>query len=265
MFAGDHKQLEPTIKSEEASRKGLSMTLFEQVITKYPNVSKMLKIQYRMNEDIMKWSSESMYNNELIAAPEVAHHLLSDSDQYRVPSENGDDEDYAKFLANSLFMVDTSYCKMFEGVQEDSGSKFNLGEASLVGVLVEKLKALGIQDADIGVITPYSAQASVIRKTLREDSAELQRSFCEVSTVDGFQGREKEVIVISMVRSNLYGEVGFLKNERRMNVAVTRARKLCILIGDAQVTQTSMGSVKARVPEDQCSFYDNQISFLSNL
>ena len=233
VFAGDHKQLEPTIKSIEASKQGLSNTLFEQVITKYPDTSKMLKIQYRMNENIMKWSSEAMYGNELVAAPEVAHHLLSDNEELKIAdSDDPDTEDLQLFLTNSLYIIDTSYCKMYESVEADTSSKYNMGEASLVAVMVEKLKSLGIRDSDIGVITPYNAQAIMIRKSLRATATGASRSFCEVSTVDGFQGREKEVIIISMVRSNLHGEVGFLRNERRMNVAVTRARKLCILIGD---------------------------------
>ena len=132
---------------------------------------------------------------------------------------------------------------MYESVDLESSSKYNIGEASLIVVILEKLKIigtfthtyqpninniiiLGLKDADIGIITPYNAQATLIRKSLRENDSEgTNKSFCEVSTVDGFQGREKEVIIISMVRSNFKGEVGFLSNERRMNVAVTRARK----------------------------------------
>ena len=133
---------------------------------------------------------------------------------------------------------------MYESVDLESSSKYNIGEASLIVVILEKLKIigtfthtyqsninniiiLGLKDADIGIITPYNAQATLIRKSLRENDSEgTNKSFCEVSTVDGFQGREKEVIIISMVRSNFKGEVGFLSNERRMNVAVTRARKV---------------------------------------
>jgi ATP-dependent RNA/DNA helicase IGHMBP2 len=237
IFAGDHKQLEPTIKSIEASKNGLSYTLFEQVITLYPEVSKMLKIQYRMNERIMQWSSESMYNNELLAAPGVATHRLCDSEEYKIPTD-WEDDDLHRFLEDSLFIIDTSYCKMFESVEMDTNSKYNVGEASLVAVVVGKLKLLGIRDWDIGIITPYNAQAIVIRKALREKNQ--TKIFWEVSTVDGFQGREKEVIIISMVRSNFHGEVGFLTNERRMNVAVTRARKLWILIGDTDWVSKSV-------------------------
>ena len=236
VFAGDHKQLEPTIKSIEAAEKGLSNTLFEQMINKYPQTSKMLTIQYRMNQNIMKWSSEAMYGNELTAAPEVATHLLSDSEELKVPEdiENSkiDPEELQAYLDNSIYLIDSSYCKMYESVETDTRSKSNIGEASLIKVVIGNLKLLGLKDSEIGVITPYNAQANVIRKALREEPVKNSKCFCEVSTVDGFQGREKEVIVISMVRSNLHGEVGFLRNERRMNVAITRARKLCILIGD---------------------------------
>lgn len=123
---------------------------------------------------------------------------------------------------------------MYESVDSDSNSKYNVGEASLIVVILDQLRALGVKDIDIGIITPYNAQAIIIRKLLRENSESSEsshkKSYVEVSTVDGFQGREKEVIIVSMVRSNLHGEVGFLKNERRMNVAITRARRLAVLI-----------------------------------
>ncbi|CAI2381697.1 unnamed protein product [Moneuplotes crassus] len=274
VFAGDHKQLEPTIKSMEAAKEGLSNTLFEQMINKYPEASKMLTIQYRMNEKIMKWSSEAMYGNELVAAPEVADHLLSDNEELKLPENpDCDTEELKTFLENPLYLIDTSYCKMYESVEEDSGSKSNIGEGSLIKVMVERLKLLGLNDSQIGVITPYNAQANLIRKALREEPSKNKKSFCEVSTVDGFQGREKDVIIISMVRSNLHGEVGFLRNERRMNVAVTRARKLCILIGDTDCVSKSMVAASkettldndVKVPEEISTFYDNKISFLGNL
>ena len=186
-----------------------------------------------------------MYNNELIAAESVANHLLSDDDLYKLPDKESMYYEECKLLmSNPWYMIDTSYCKMYESVDLESSSKYNIGEASLIVVILEKLKIigtfthtyqpninniiiLGLKDADIGIITPYNAQATLIRKSLRENDGEgTNKSFCEVSTVDGFQGREKEVIIISMVRSNFKGEVGFLSNERRMNVAVTRARKV---------------------------------------
>ena len=274
VFAGDHKQLEPTIKSIEAAKQGLSNTLFEQMINKYPGSSTMLTIQYRMNESIMKWSSEAMYKNELTAAPWVSGHLLSDNEELKVPEmPDIDSEEFRAYLTNPLFLIDTSCWKMYESVESDTSSKFNLGEASLVRVIVEQLKMLGLKDSEIGVITPYNAQASLIRKSLRDDPAKNSKSFWEVSTVDGFQGREKEAIIISMVRSNLKGEVGFLKNERRMNVAVTRARKLCVLIGDCDsVSKSKVSAAKdhnidsdVKVAEEIATFYNNEISFLGNL
>lgn len=104
------------------------------MITKYPQTSKMLTIQYRMNKDIMKWSSESMYGGELVAAPEVENHLLKDNEEYKAPAsaENEDEESLQLMLNNSLYLIDTSFCKMFESVEADTSSKYNIGEASLV-------------------------------------------------------------------------------------------------------------------------------------
>ena len=189
-----------------------------------------------MNVGIMKWSSECMYSGELIAAEEVKHHLLSDNPECKIPvSIEGEDLSHLKSLiSNCLYIIDTSFCKMYESVESDTSSKYNIGEASLVRVVLEDLKRLGIKDDDIGVVTPYNAQATLIRRDLRSPELGRPKIKCEVSTVDGFQGREKEVIVISMVRSNVKGEVGFLRNERRMNVAVTRARKLWVLISDVE-------------------------------
>lgn len=118
-----------------------------------------------------------------------------------------------------------------------TNSKYNISEVQLVIVIVNKLRKLGIKDTDIGIITPYKAQKDRIGMQLHDKTFENDDPHLEIKTVDGFQGREKEVIIICMVRSNKNGVAGFLSNERRMNVAITRARKLCILIGDSSITQ----------------------------
>lgn len=237
IFAGDHKQLEPVVKSKKAALAGLDITLFEQIMNRYPEVSKMLKIQHRMNKNIMNWSSGTMYNNQLKAAPEVEDHLLCDTPSYKVPSYLTNDGDYNLFLFNSLFYIDSNTGIKQEDQDPRTGSKFNMSEVNLVTVIVNKLRMLGVKDTDIGVITPYTAQTNRIKIQLHDKSFENDQPHLEIKTVDGFQGREKEVIIISMVRSNTDGKVGFLSNERRMNVAITRARKLCILIGDSLITE----------------------------
>lgn len=270
VFAGDHMQLAPLIKSKTAAKLGLSDTLFEQVIRHSPKLVRMLKIQHRMNENIMFWSSECMYKGELVAAPSVADQLLGDSANYKVPKGKEmntlEFEDQRCFLSESLFCIDTSSCNLYESEISDSFSKYNIGEAGLVKLTVNKLKRLGMKDDDIGVITPYRAQVNIIRKFLTDDEKWSKRSYCDVSTVDGFQGREKEVIIISMVRSNDNYSVGFLSDERRLNVAITRAMKLCIIIGDSYVVRKTRKEDKKNMWKvDQCTFYDNHNNFLTNM
>jgi len=236
VFAGDHKQLEPVVKSKKAAALGLAITLFEQIMYQFPSVSKMLLVQHRMNKQIMTWSSGTMYNDKLIAAPEVKYHLLGDSDHYKIP-EGTDDEDYELFLYNSLIYIDSNTGVQQEEKDPRTKSKYNMSEIQLVTVIVNKLRKLGIKDTDIGVITPYKAQTNRIKVQLHDQTFDNDEPHLEIKTVDGFQGREKEVIIISMVRSNENGNVGFLSNKRRMNVAITRARKLCILIGDSLTTE----------------------------
>lgn len=174
----------------------------------------------------MRWSSEAMYQDRLVAAESVRERGLAE-----LTEDVGD-------LTQPLLLIDTAGSLMHEAVETEntakrgmgqlSESKYNEGEADLVMKVVEELSGLGIEDQSIGIISPYSAQVSLLKKMLKDMNKVL-----EVSTVDGFQGREKDVIIISMVRSNPQREIGFLSNERRMNVAVTRAKRLCCLIGDS--------------------------------
>jgi superfamily I DNA and/or RNA helicase len=162
--------------------------------------------QHRMNEKIMRYPSDALYEGRLRAHPSVAHHAIDDA---------------------PLEMIDTAGRGFDEETPADSESKFNEGEAELAAAQVRKLLSAGVQPRDIAVISPYDAQVQRIRHLL-SDLNDL-----EVDTVDGFQGREKEAVVVSLVRSNDSGDLGFVADIRRINVALTRARKKLIVIGDS--------------------------------
>lgn len=217
VLGGDHLQLTPTILSDKASKQGLSVTLFERLRKMWgDHITQTLLTQYRMNEKIMKWSSVELYDDRIQAHASVANRLL--------------DEPLVQESFPVLAFIDTAGCDMEETKEEDGESLKNMGEADIVIAYVGKLTAAGMRPADIGVITPYAAQVTLLRSMRSADIG----SKLEISTVDGFQGREKEAIVISMVRSNSSGEVGFLSDSRRMNVAVTRAKRHCVIIGDSE-------------------------------
>ena len=221
IFAGDHHQLPPTIKSNEAAKAGLAKTLFEKGIERYANRSSMLQVQYRMNENIMKFSSQQFYKNELVAHESVKHELLR---PHELPVE----------------FIDTAGCGYNEAQDAETLSRYNEEEAQLLLRLVEKLiEETGIEQwqeekITMGIITPYRAQVDYLHK-LAGTSALLEplQKLITVNTVDAFQGQERDVIAISFVRSNEKGEVGFLNDIRRTNVAMTRAKKKLILIGDS--------------------------------
>ena len=221
-IAGDHKQLPPTILSEEA--KELENTLFEKLIKTYPDLSIMLEIQYRMNEKIMKFPNQEFYNGLLKPADSVKSHILADL-KVKKP------EKFKEILnpEEPLSFIDTSGSNAFEFQPEGSTSYENHVEAHLVLKLVEELLKMGINKRDIGIITPYAAQVKLLKQLLLEKNLKI-----EVNSVDGFQGREKEVILISFVRSNDIGEIGFLNDLRRLNVAITRAKRKLICIGNAK-------------------------------
>lgn len=221
IFAGDHQQLPPTIKSNEAARAGLAKTLFEKGIEKHPGQASMLQIQYRMNENIMKFSSRQFYNDELVAHESVKHELLR---PHEPPVE----------------FIDTAGCGYNETQDEETLSRFNEEEAQLLVRLVEKLiEDTGEEDwinegISIGIITPYRAQVDHLNRLIEHTTlGEALQKLITINTVDAFQGQERDVIIISFVRSNDKGEVGFLNDIRRTNVAMTRAKKKLILIGDS--------------------------------
>ena len=221
IFAGDHQQLPPTIKSNEAARMGLAITLFEKGIERQPEMSAMLKVQYRMHQAIMKFSSAYFYKDELIAHESVKDELLASNES---PVE----------------FIDTAGCGFTELQDPETLSRSNYEEGRLlisqVETLVEKIGADAWLDKNItmGIITPYRAQVDYLHK-LAEGSAILEplNRLITINTVDAFQGQERDVIAISFVRSNDKSEVGFLGDIRRTNVAMTRAKKKLIMIGDS--------------------------------
>jgi ATP-dependent RNA/DNA helicase IGHMBP2 len=218
VLAGDHHQLPPTVKSYEAGKAGLSKTLFEKCIQRHPQTAVMLQTQYRMHEDIMRFSAQYFYENKLVAHPSVSTSLL--------------ETDIAPFD-----FIDTAGAGFTEAQDPETLSRYNDEEAQFLIRQVEKLILhIGVDNWNfsIGIITPYSAQVERLIK-LAEASEELSTlaSFITINTVDAFQGQERDVIAISLVRSNEKSEVGFLGDIRRVNVAMTRARKKLIMVGDS--------------------------------
>jgi len=221
IFAGDHFQLPPTIKSYEAAKSGLEVTLFEKAIRRN-NADVMLKEQYRMNEKIMNFSGDYFYKGELFANSKVKHWQIYDSDCI-------------------MEFVDTAGTGFFEQIDQETKSSYNEEEANLLFTHFEKYLQdidinLGLEHIqDIGIISPYKAQVGYIKDRFDEiykDHDELQ-SLTAINTIDSFQGQERDIIYISLVRSNEKGDIGFLSDTRRMNVAMTRARKKLVIIGDS--------------------------------
>ena len=222
VLAGDHKQLPPTILSENA--KELSKTLFEALIERYPNKSAMLTVQYRMNERLMEFPSREFYGGRVVADESARNVTLADLGVEASVSEDA----WKEILTpkNVLVFIDTAGREdRFERQRRGSESRENPLEAKLVKETVERLLGMGVRPEWMGVITPYDDQRDLISSLLPEE--------VEVKTVDGYQGREKEVIILSFARSNERGEIGFLRDLRRLNVSLTRAKRKLILIGDS--------------------------------
>ncbi|MDQ3190478.1 MAG: AAA domain-containing protein [Bacteroidota bacterium] len=224
IFAGDHFQLPPTVKSKKAETGGLSTTLFEKTIA-IQDVAVMLKVQYRMHENIMGFSNQKFYHGELIADDLVKNGLL----------EAGSDH---PSLNTALEFIDTAGCGYSEVLNSETLSFSNPEEARLLlkhlARLLEQYYEKNKKTISIGIISPYKEQVQFINDELLEHEYLNQHlSNIVVKTVDGFQGREKDIIYISLVRSNDTGEIGFLNDIRRMNVALTRAKKKLVVIGDS--------------------------------
>lgn len=217
VFAGDSCQLPPTLYSREAAEGGLAVTLFERLQKSLrEDLQTMLRVQYRMHETIMGFSSKEFYGGKLIADDSVKGHLADE-----LPGVAAGD-----LTSKPLIFIDTAGTGWEERLNELLQSRENEGEAALTERIVAALLEAGLPASKMAVLTPYMAQVKRLKGALSIPGL-------EIGTVDGFQGREKEATVLSLVRSNEKGEVGFLSDVRRMNVAVTRARRLSIVIGDS--------------------------------
>jgi ATP-dependent RNA/DNA helicase IGHMBP2 len=230
VFAGDHFQLPPTVKSDEAGRRGLTTTLFERSI----NVQKadvMLNVQYRMNKEIMGFSSEYFYKNELIADESVKDGILLDSDN--------------PVLSKPVEFVDTAGCGFTETYETSETSAENKEEGDLLVKHLRELRdtlennKLSLNQFSVGIISPYKAQVAYLKEKFLEDEW-LSYPTIGINSVDGFQGQERDIIYISLVRSNENNEIGFLRDYRRMNVAMTRAKKKLVIIGDSATLSTDV-------------------------
>jgi ATP-dependent RNA/DNA helicase IGHMBP2 len=215
VLAGDHLQLPPTVKSEEAAKKGLAISMLEKLMP-LSGISEMLSIQYRMNEKIMQFPSQWFYNNKLEAHVSVKDHKLDEDAVVQFIDTAG--TGYEEELVGAPF-----------GIRNKQEADLVL---NILGTITESNK-----NASIGIISPYKLQIQYLREQLIE--RKLPSKFIQVQTVDGFQGQEKDIIIISLVRSNGKQEIGFLKDLRRMNVAITRARKKLIVVGDSSTLASS--------------------------
>lgn len=226
ILAGDHCQLPPTVKSIMALKGGLGKTLMERIVENKPETVTLLKMQYRMNEQIMKFSSEWFYHGMVESAPTVSHRGILDYD-------------------TPMMWIDTAECDGKEEFVGENFGRINRAEAELtLQTLQQYLEKIGKQrileeSIDVGIISPYRAQVQLLRKELRKrEFFRPYRHLLAVNTVDGFQGQERDIILISLVRSNDGGDIGFLRDLRRMNVAITRARMKLIILGSSE-TMTS--------------------------
>jgi hypothetical protein len=217
VLAGDHCQLPPTVVSQEAEAQGFGVSLLERLAARYgPAITRRLDVQYRMHEAIMTFSSQQFYNGALVADASVRGHLLRD-----LPGVAG-----SELTETPVHFIDTAGAGYDEQTEPDGESRLNPAEAAVVCRQVHALLAAGVTADQVAVIAPYAAQVRLVREKLRVAGL-------EIDSIDGFQGREKEAVVLSLVRSNNEGEIGFLADIRRMNVALTRARRKLVVVGDS--------------------------------
>ena len=248
ILAGDHCQLPPTVKSIAALRAGLGKTLMERIAENKPEVVTLLKIQYRMNDEIMRFSSDWFYGGKVESAPQIKYRSVLDYDhpitwidtsneENQITIEGGDaPEDSASASSAANQNSDLNFKEQFVG---ESFGRINKAEAELTLLtLAEYFTKIGKQrvlseSIDVGIISPYRAQVQYLKKLIKKyEFFKPYRRLISVNTVDGFQGQERDVILISLVRSNDEGQIGFLKDLRRMNVAMTRARMKLIILGN---------------------------------
>ena len=224
ILAGDHQQLPPTVKCYEAEKQGLSHTLMEQIVARRPETVTMLTTQYRMNEEIMCFSSNWFYQGKVESAKEVKFRSILDLDRPMMwidTSSLPEDEYREQFVSESFGRINKAEAQLTLQTLKDYFAK--IGKQR---VLDERL--------DVGVISPYKVQVQYMRQLVKKD-ADLKpfRHLITLNTVDGFQGQERDIILISLVRANDDGQIGFLRDLRRMNVAMTRARMKLIILGNA--------------------------------
>lgn len=217
VLAGDHCQLPPTVISRDAAKQGFSISMFERLIEQQGELaSRLLSVQYRMHEAIMDFSSQQFYDAALVAHDSVRGHLLCELPDI-VTNE---------LTSTPVEFIDTAGAGYDEQLEPDGVSRLNRSEATLIARKANELLDAGLSPRSIAVIAPYAAQVRLLKELLKVDRL-------EIDTVDGFQGREKEAVLISLVRSNTSGEIGFLRDTRRMNVALTRARRKLLVVGDS--------------------------------
>ena len=251
ILAGDHCQLPPTVKSIAALRAGLGKTLMERIAENKPEVVTLLKIQYRMNEEIMRFSSDWFYGGQVESAPQIKYRSILDYDHPITWIDTSDEEnqmtiegeaapeDSASTSSSSSAANQNSDLNFKEQFVGESYGRINKAEAELTLLtLAEYFTKIGKQrvlgdSIDVGIISPYRAQVQYLKKLIKKyEFFKPYRRLISVNTVDGFQGQERDVILISLVRSNDEGQIGFLKDLRRMNVAMTRARMKLIILGN---------------------------------
>lgn len=236
VLAGDHCQLPPTVKCFEAMKQGLGRSLMERLVENHPEAVTLLTTQYRMNEDIMKFSSDWFYGGEMVAAEDAKHRGILD---YDTPIEWIDTAEMISEIAE-IADENEDLRAYREALSGNSFGRINKEEAQLTLLTLQNyITKIGKQRflderLDIGLISPYRAQVKYLRQLLNRLSFfKPFRNSISVNTVDGFQGQERDIIIISLVRSNEEGDIGFLRDLRRMNVAMTRARMKLIIVGDS--------------------------------
>lgn len=245
ILAGDHQQLPPTIKCYEAMKQGLGKTLMERIVENQPDAVTLLKVQYRMNDDIMKFSSDWFYHGAVESDESVKHRSVLDF-EHSIQWIDGNEilqqvnEDLEKQGA-SKEKLDIDFTEQFIG---ENHGRINKAEAELVlSTLKNYIEKIGkerflAERLDVGIISPYKVQTQYLRQQIRKrEEFRPFRQVISVNTVDGFQGQERDIILISLVRSNDNGQIGFLSDLRRMNVAMTRARMQLIIFGDKATLQ----------------------------
>lgn len=244
VLAGDHQQLPPTIKCFEAERQGLGETLMERIVKNVPECVTMLKVQYRMNDTIMQFSSLWFYDGQVKSAPNVKNRGILDLDiplEWIDTSEQTNLAEQTESIEENEENISSAIPSFEEQMAGNSHSRINKAEAQLtIDTLKKYINKIGKdyfinERLDVGVISPYKAQTQYLRALIKKDDMlRPLRRHISVDSIDGFQGQERDIMVISLVRSNERGDIGFLSDLRRMNVAITRARMKLIIIGNAQ-------------------------------